>query len=178
MTTFELNDVRAFADQLSADIARCENGEGMECASLESALHYYADLCCKYMDVVRAWGRDVFAGRVEFDREAEQILRTKGQRLYAQATETIACSQKAEGRCYELENRRLLEAALWHMQGLLDNWVTPKLAVGPMARQGLPLSEAAAEEARRRVASLPPLPADWEPTDPHMRAIHRKLRRS
>lgn len=176
MTTFELNDVRAFADELDADIARCESGEGLECTSLEMVLEYYAGLCCKYVDAVRAWGRAVFAGRVAFDNEAERILRAEGQRLYSQAAEMTAYSRQAERECYELEGCRRLEAALWHMQGLLENWVTPKLAVGPTARQGLPLGPAEAEEARRRIAALPPLPADWEPTDPRLRAMHRKLR--
>jgi hypothetical protein len=67
-----------------------------------------------------------------------------------------------------------LHAGLWDLDRLLKGWVTPKLAVGPSAKRWRYPDQAATEEGRRRVASLPPLPADWQPVDPRLRAPDRK----
>ena len=64
-----------------------------------------------------------------------------------------------------------LHAALWDLQRLLKGWVSPKLAVGPAAKRWRYPEQAATEEGQRRVASLPPLPANWEPDDPQLRAF-------
>jgi len=178
MTTFDLVEVRGFAADLDARMTRCQNGEGMECATLDAALRHHASLCCEFTDKVRLWGREVFAGRVAFDPEVESVWLIEGSRLYTRAMEMCAHSQGAGAPCYILEGQDVLLRALWGLYRLLKGWVTPKLAVGPSARQGLVLDPAAAEEARRRVASLPPLPADWKPDDPQQQAMYRMLRTS
>jgi hypothetical protein len=178
MTTFDLAEVRDFAADLDAKMTRCDNGEGMECATLSDALQRYAELCCKFIDVVRQWGRAVFTGRAEFDPEVERILKEEGSRLQSRARDLCGRGQRAEGTCYTLEGARFLQAALWELDRLLNPWVSPALAVGPLARRKRPLDLAEVEEARHRVASLPPLPAEWEPADPQLRAMYRKLRTS
>jgi hypothetical protein len=178
MTTFDLAEVREFAASLDARMARCQNGEGMECATLEVALQFHANLCCEFSDRVRQWGREVFAGRVEFDPEVEVIWLAEGARLHSRAMDMLALSRGAETPCYILEGQRVLLPALWNLHRLLKGWVTPKLAVGPSARQGLTPDHPQAEEARRRVAALPALPADWKPDDPQQQAMYRMLRTS
>jgi hypothetical protein len=91
--------------------------------------------------------------------------------------EILAYGEVAEVPCYVLDGTAALRSALLGLYQLLKGWVTPKLAVGPSARQGLPLAPAAAEETRRRIEALPPLPADWQPTDPHQQKQFRKLRK-
>lgn len=177
MTAFDLAEVRSFAADLDARMNRCDNGEGMECASLDDALRHYAALCCEFRESVRQWGRAVFAGRVAFDPEVERVWLDEGVRLYSRAVETLAYGQQAEGPCYTLDGQAVLQSALWDMYQLIRKWVTPKLAVGPSARQGLPLIPAVSEEVRRRIDALPPLPADWQPSDPRQQSQLKRLRR-
>ncbi|HMC90482.1 MAG TPA: hypothetical protein VKI17_13090 [Gemmataceae bacterium] len=178
MPTFDLVEVRRFTADLRTQMDRCDNGEGMQCATLDAALKYYADLCCKFCDEVRRWGREIFAGRVAFDRDVERLWQEEGHQLYLRAIEVWGHGRKAEGPCYVLDGQAILQSALWDLYRLLTGWVTPKLAVGPSARQGLALDSTAAAEARRRIESLPPLPADWQPEDAHQQAYYRMLRTS
>jgi len=176
MKTFDLVEVREFAANLAARSDRCDNGEGLECASLDDTLRHYAALCCEFCEGVRQWGRAVFAGRVAFDPQVERVLLEEGARLYSRAMDLLAYGQKAEVPCYTLDGQAVLQAALLGLYQLLVGWVTPQLAVGPSARQGLPLDPVTAEEARRRIAALPPLPASWQPADPRQQRQYRKLR--
>lgn len=175
MTTFDLIEVRDFVADLDARMRRCDNGEGMECATLEASLRHHATLCCEFRESVRQWGRAVFAGRVAFDAAVERIWREEGLRLFRHAVEMLADGQKAEVPCYVLESQGILQAALWQLHELLADWVTPQLAVGPAARQGLPLDPTAAEKARALLSALPPLPADWQPADPRQRVQYKRL---
>jgi hypothetical protein len=175
MTTFELAEVRSFAADLDAQMDRCDNGEGMECATLDAALQRYADVCCKFRDGVRQWGRAVFAGQVPFEPEVEQAWHIEGHRLYLRAMRMWTHGQKSEGQCYILEGRIFLQAALWDLYRLLTGWVTPKLAVGPSARRKSLPNSPAADEVLLKVASLPPLPTDWQPDDMSQRALYRKV---
>ncbi len=176
MTTFDLSAVREFTADLAAQMDRCDNGEGMECATLDGALYHYGEFCFTLSYEIRRWGLEVFAGRVEFDPEVENLWREKGRRVYSRALQMRAIGEKAEVPCYSLDGQRFLEAALWDLHRLLKGWVTPKRAVGPSARLGLDLDPAAAEEAKRRIDSLPHLPADWQPDEQGQREMYRKLR--
>jgi hypothetical protein len=178
MTTFNLDEVRGFAAGLNDRLARCDNGEGMECATLDARLQHYARLCCEFRECVRQWGRAVFSGRVAFDPEVEFAWMDGGWKLYLRALDMWRHSQRAEVPCYELEGRILLQAALWDLYRLLKPWVTPKRSVGPAARQADALDPRRAEEVRRQLESLPPLPADWKPDDPHQQALYRMLKTS
>ncbi len=178
MTAFDLAEVRGFTADLDARMTRCDNGEGMECANLDGTLRRYAELCWEFCEQVRKWGRAVFAGQVAFDPEVERLWRNEAIRYYARASELLVDGARAEaGPCYVLEGRAALGYAAWHLQRLLAGWVTPKLAVAPLARQRVALTSAAVEEVRQRVEALPPLPADWQPVDPGQRARFQKLRR-
>jgi hypothetical protein len=178
MKTFDLAEVREFTTNLDAQMDRCDNGEGMECASLDAALIHYTTLCCDYLNGVRQWGRGVFSGRVSFDQEVEQLWLAEGWRLLDRATEMLLYGQSAEIPCYTLDGQKLLQSALWELLRMLEGWVTPKLAVRPSARQDPPLSPVAAEEALRRIESLPPLPENWQPDDPRQQAWYKNRRTS
>lgn len=176
MTTFDLAELRGFAADLDARMNRCDNGEGMECASLDDALRHYASLCCEYRERVRQWGRAVFTGRVAFDPDVESLWLDEGLKLYSRAVGLLAYGQSAEVPCYILDGQAVLRSALWELSQILSHWVTPKLAVGPSARQGLAATPTTAEEIRRRIAALPPLPADWQPADPVQQAQLKRIR--
>ena len=179
MTTFDLSEVLGFAADLDSQMDRCDNGEGIECSTLDAALVRYANLCCKFRDQVREWGRAVFSGRVAYDPDVECAWLDEALRVYKRATDMWTHGQESEGQCYILEGRIFLQAALWDLYRLLSGWVTPKLAVGPSARR----ERAAAngpftDEVRRRVASLPPLPSSWQPDHVSQRALYRKAPKS
>ncbi|MCI0680873.1 MAG: hypothetical protein L0Y71_02115 [Gemmataceae bacterium] len=175
MTTFDLAEVRGFAAELGARMDRCDNGEGLECAQIDGTLRHYAVLCCQFCEQVRLWGRAIFSGQAAFDPKVEQVWLDEGMRLLQRASELWAYGQEREGDCFVLEAGASLGAALWRLERLLTGWVTPKLAVGPLARQGAALTPTGAEEVRKRIEALPPLSADWQPIDPRQRARFRKL---
>lgn len=180
MTTFDMAEVREFTNDVWSRMDQCDNGEGMQCANLDDTLRRYATLCREFHERVRQWGRAVFAGRVAFDPAVENLWKTEGWRLYVRARELLSAGYKAEteGPCYSLDGKHALELALWRLHEFLSEWVTPKLAVGPSARRGLPLEPADAEKVRQQVESLPPLPAGWQPDNERQRKWFRKLRTS
>jgi len=177
MTTFDIADIRGFAADLDERMNRCDNGEGMECADLDGTLRHYAALCRELRKNIRSWGRAVFTGRIAFDPEVEKVFRDEGKQLYSRAVQLLDFGDRAEGVCYMLDGQIFLRAALFDLQKLLNHWVTPQLAIGPSARQKNTLTPEQVAEARRRIAALPPLPADWEPTDPRLKMRINKLRK-
>ncbi len=178
MTTFDLDEVRRFTADLDTQMNRCDNGEGTECATLDATLKRYAELCSDLCDEVREWGNAVFAGRVAYDPEVERAWHAEVTRLYNRAFQMWDHRQKSEGLHYNLEGFILLKAALFDLGRLLSPWITPQLAVGPSARQESVLKSLDTDEVRQRVASLPPLPAKWEPADPSQRARYQIARNS
>ncbi len=178
MATFSLTEVQEHVASLGERMIRCQNGEGTECATIDAVLKHHANLCCEFIDLVRQWGRDVFAGREPFDPDVEKLWRDEGSRLFLRAMELLAAGSTAEGSCYVLEGQQALRSALWGLLRILDGWITPKLAVGPSARAGLASDQATVAEARRRIDSLPPLPGDWKPDDPKQQAMYRLLKNS
>lgn len=178
MTTFDLAGVRDFTADIMDQMSRCEPAGGMECAKMDALLRRYAELCQDFRGHVREWGHAVFSGRVNFDPEVERLWREEGSRVHSQVTWAWQCGQAAEREGFILEELDGLRAAIDELGRLLQGWVTPGLAVGPAARRWRYPDQAATEEERRRVASLPPLPADWEPDDPQQRVLYRKIRRS
>jgi hypothetical protein len=176
MPTFDLAEVRDFAADLDARMDRCDNGEGLECANLDGALRHYASLCCEFCERVRDWGRAVFTGRAAFDPEVERIWLDDGVRLYRRAAELWTYGQKLEGTCFVLEGGAKLGSALWRLERLLTDWVTPRRAIAPMVRLGAVADPADAEQAQERINALPPLSPDWQPSDPRQRSRLKILR--
>ena len=172
MTTFDFKQVREFADGLNDKLDRCDNGEGNECATIENALRLYAACCCDFQMKLRQWARDVFAGRVAFDSTTEQTWRAELGRLYDRALKLTELVAQIEVKCYRLDEQCALESAIWNLGRLRDNWVTPKLAVSPSARQQI----SPTADTCLRIASLPALPKDWEPSNADQRSLFRRIR--
>jgi hypothetical protein len=175
VATFDLAEVRTFTAGINAKLDSCDNGEGMECANLDSTLRQYAVLCCEFCEEVRRWGRAIFYGQASFDPEVENAWLSEGTALYSRASNLWAYGQEMKGECFVLENGAALGSSLWRLERLLVAWVTPKPAIAPLARHGLALTPAAKEEMQKRVDALPPLPTNWQPTDSRRRTFFRKL---
>lgn len=173
MTTFELARVQNFIAGLEERMAACENGEGMQCATLDAALSYHAKVCCDFIAEVKQWGQAVFAGRETFNPEVETQLKDAGMRLYLRANVLLAHAHVAEGPCYLLVGQPRLQNALSELYRLLSGWVTPSLAIAPSARRTKPLGNDKVTLMRERLAALRPLPPDWQPDDPTQRKLYK-----
>ncbi len=175
MTTFDIAEVLNFTADIDARLKQCDNGEGMDCWSLDGSLRFYATLCREFRAGVRAWGRAVFGGYVEFDPEVEKIVLRDCKRLLALATAKAAHAEAMEFGCYTLDGRTTLQSALWDLSRLMNGWVTPGLSVSPGPRVRLHHTPEQLEAIRLRLAAMPSLPADWLPDDPVQRREFQRI---
>lgn len=173
MTTFDLAEVRSFTEGLNARRERCDHAEGTDCANLDGTLSSYALVCRDYCLGVRQWARAIFYGKAAFDPQVETLLLMIGRDLHQRASELWAYGKEMEGDCFVLEGGAPLGATLWQLERLLTTWVTPQRSVAPLARHGVPTD--GVDEAQRRIAALPQLPADWQPVDPRQSTVLRKI---
>src|SRR6185437_9210284 len=156
MPICDFNQVKDFATTVNAQLDRCENGEGADCSSIDATLTFCAQQCCTFVDAVRKWAQDVFAGRIAFDPAVEQLWKAELVQLFSRAQHLLSLGWQTDPSWYALEGKTRLESALWNLQKLLNEWVSPKLSVGPSARMKLPADAI----DRQRIESLPPLSAD------------------
>lgn len=163
MKTLDYSRVRTFSDGLNGKLDQCDHGEVGESAAADRKMRVYADACCEFVNAVCGWGADVFCGRVAFDRTTEQMWRAELERLLSRANTLAELGFRSGGPCRSPDEEDRLQAAIWKLHRLRDNWVSPSPAVAPSARNLL--SDAVAAAARERIAKLPPLPADWTPSD-------------
>ncbi|HEY1068671.1 MAG TPA: hypothetical protein VGE52_21285 [Pirellulales bacterium] len=157
MQTFDLDEVRKFSDSLSVRLARCQNGEGVECADLDAALQYHAYLCTQYLAAVRDWMGGVFAGTLRFDPAIESEFRDAGSRLLAHARRQLAAGQSAEEPCWKLYGMKRLDEATTELAEFFNPWITPQPSVGPSPRLVAQWDAEKVESLKRRlVPFLPP----------------------
>jgi hypothetical protein len=155
MKTFDYEQVQAVLSPIRAKLQACAHPEGDRCATLDKHLDCCAEICLEVHQAVVAWARDVFAGRVVFDAEAEALWRSEIANIYVRARGVWQVGRRAEVPCWELPGQTKLDSALWHLSYLLQNWVTPKPSVAPSPRAGLLLGEATRAAMRQQLASLP-----------------------
>jgi hypothetical protein len=170
--TLDLTAVRRFAEDLNSRLHRCDNGEGMECSTLENTIRHYADLCCELQICVERWADAVFTGEIAFDPEVENLLKDVTRTVVERAATVAERARVLEGPCYDLVGLDFLYRQIGVLGQLLKNWVTPRLAVSPAPRVAIP--EAAEQQMRDRLAGLTPLPAGWQPADPDQLAFFNK----
>ena len=176
MTTFDLVQIQDFVASLDARMGPALNGATDSQAALDAALRDHANLCHEFTEQVRAWRQAVFSGRIEFDPEVETVILAEGARLAARAEDLWNRGAQPGPVELKLTNLSAPQPSIEWMNYLLNPWLRPKLAVGPGPRNWMYLTPEMIEEGRRRIAALPPLPADWMPADPEQRARFRKLR--
>ena len=158
MKTFDYEQVNAVLSPLKAKFEDCAHGEGNQCETLDKHLDCGAQICLEVHAAVAGWARDVFAGRVAFDRQAEGLWRTEVARIYSRARRIWQAGRRAEVPCRDLPGQSRLEAALWHLSYLLEDWVSPKLSVAPSPRATLKLDREESSAIRKQLAELPALP--------------------
>lgn len=158
MKTFDYAQVNAVLSPLKAKFEHCAHGEGNQCETLDKHLDCCAQICLEVYAAVARWARDVFSGKVAFDREAENLWRAEVARIYSQAKRVWQVGRKAEVPCWDLPGQSKLEVALWHLNFLLEDWVSPKLSVAPSPRATFKLNDDDSATIRKQLAELPPLP--------------------
>jgi hypothetical protein len=157
MKIFDYEQAVAILSPLKAKFDDCAHGEGNACETLDKSLECCAKICFELTESVRKWAHDVFSGEVVFDPEAEAAWRAAMKQFYSKANRIWQMGRKAELPCYELPSQCMLESAMWHLKWLLDDWVSPKLSVGPSARVRLKFDESESAAIREQIAALPPL---------------------
>ena len=157
MKTFDYEQVGSVLAPLKAKFEDCAHGEGNACETLDKHLECCATICYEVVKSLRAWADGVFTGEVIFDPEAEKKWRLELAQIYSRAIQVWQIGRKAEVPCWEIPGQNMLGSALWELRWVLDNWVSPKLAVGPMARVRAKLSDEQQESIRKQLRSLPPL---------------------
>ena len=76
--------------------------------------------------------------------------------------------------CFVLHGLEPLHRHIVEFYYLLENWVSPRLAVSPTPR--VKISYAAEQQVMERIGKLSALPAEWRPTDAEQLANFQKHR--
>ena len=160
MTTFDLAEVSGYAAELEARRVRCDNGEGLECVNLDAELLHYTLLCQDFLASCHDWYRGVFSGRLRCEPAVERVWRESGRRLLDASRAKLRRAEASESDCYVVYGRPRFAEVTGELDCFVSNWVTPRLAVSPSARQKLDLSDAELAEVRRRLDAMPPAPAE------------------
>jgi len=170
----DLSTVRRFTADLNDKLTRCDNGEGMVCASLDERINYYVETCGELREYVNRWARAIFTGELPFESETEALLKAQVQRVLHRAKEVAALGRAMTGKCFELRGLNALHYFVADFDYLLQNWVSPRRSVSPAPRLKRP--DAVRQQIINRLEQLPPPPSDWRPSDPKQQALFNKQR--
>jgi hypothetical protein len=155
MKTCDFEQVSATLEPLKAKFKDCAHGEGNACEKIDNQLDCCAEICFQMVQLFKQWSHGVFCGAVLFDPASEKLWQAEIVQIYLRAVKVWQSGRKAEIPCYELPGQNKLSSALWHLNWLLEQWVTPKLSVGPAARRNLKLTEEQRDLIRKQLAALP-----------------------
>lgn len=170
----DLFAVRSFTDDLNERMRRCDNGEGMICSNLEQSIDHYVQLCGELRAYVNQWARAIFTGQVAFDPEVEETLKNEIRRLLQRSKQVAARGRAMDGQCFVLQGLNPLHCHIADFDYLLENWVSPRLAVSPAPR--VRLSQTVEQKVMERLGKLAALPTDWRPSDPEQLSLFQKQR--
>jgi hypothetical protein len=162
--TLDLIAVHRFTEDLNDRLRRCDNSEGMMCATLDENINHYVQACAELREYVNHWARAIFTGQTAFDPAVEDHLRTEVRRLLHRAKQLAARGRAMDGECFVLHGLNSLHRHMADFDYLLENWVRPRMAVSPTPR--VKLSQTTEQQVNERVSKLEPLPANWRPADP------------
>ena len=154
--TLDLIAVRRFTEELDDRQRRCDNGERTICSNLDDSITYYVQLCAELRTYVNEWARAIFTGQVAFDQAVEVVLKQEIRRLLQRAKQVAARGRAMDGECYVLQGLNPLHRHIADLDYLLENWVSPRLAVNPAPRVKLP--HAAEQTIFERIGKLAGLP--------------------
>ena len=154
--TLDLPAVRRFTDDLKDRLHRCDDGEGMVCSNLDGTINFYVELCGELRAYVNQWARAIFTGQLTFDPAVEALLKDEARQLLQRAKQVAARGRAMDGPCYLLQGLNMLHCYIADFDYLLENWVSPRLAVSPTPR--LKLSREAEQQIMARLEKLSALP--------------------
>ena len=172
--TLDLVAVRRFTEDLNERLRRCDHGEGMICSNLDESINHYVQLCGELRAYINQWARAIFTGQASFDPEVEELLKQEVRHLLHRSKQIAARGRAMDGQCYVLQGLNPLHCYIADLDYLLENWVSPRLAVSPAPR--MRLSQAVEQQVNERLGKLSALPADWRPSDPEQAAFFQKRR--
>lgn len=172
--TLGLAAARRFTDDLNDRLRRCDNGEGMICATLDESINHYVQLCGELRSYVNQWARAIFTGQTAFEQAVEDLLKEEVRRILQRAKQVAARGRAMDGQCFVLQGLNPLHCHIADFDYLLENWVSPRPAVSPTPR--VRLSQAAEQQVIERLGKLSALPPDWRPSDPEQFAFFQKQR--
>jgi len=170
----DLMAMRRFTEDLKDRRSRCDNGEGMICSTLDESINHYVQFCGELRAYINQWARAIFTGQGAFDQAVEDLLKEETRRLLHRAKQVAARGRAMDGECYLLQGLNSLHYHIADFDYLLENWVSPRLAVSPTPR--VKLSHAVEQQVIERLGKLSALPTDWRPTDPEQLAFFQKQR--
>jgi hypothetical protein len=174
LATFDVTAVRHFTEELNERLRVCDTGEGMVCSTLDDSITFHVKLCEEFWTGINQWARAVFTGKIKLDLDVEEIFKSEAQKLLEHAKPVAARGRAMNWQCYELAGLNALHFHIVGLDYLLENWVSPKSAVGPAPR--VQLTDATTDQVIQHLARLAPLPSDWHPTDPEQLAVFQKHR--
>ena len=171
MTTFDLVEIRDFVAGIDSRMGPPLNGTRDDPAALAAARRNHAAICREFVATVREWRRLIFSGRIELDPAVEALVRAEAAQLAARADDLHPPGPSPEAPGPPPDDLGEFLAAVEPVRQMVRSWSTPRLAVGPGPRSWMHQTPEMIEEGRRRLATLPPLPADWPFTDEQRRAL-------
>lgn len=172
--TLDLMAVRRFTEDLNDRLRQCDNGEGIICTNLDETVNHYVLLCSECRAYLNQWARAIFTGQVAFDQATEDLLKESVRHLLRRAKQAAALGRAMDGVCYVLQGLNALHCSIADLDYLLENWVSPRLAVSPTPR--VKLAHAVEQQVMERLGKLSALPTDWAPTNPEQLALFQKQR--
>jgi hypothetical protein len=132
--THDAPSVRHFMDDMTTQIRKCDQGEGMLCSTLDEKINHYVEWCRNLRQTLNERAKKVFAGEIAFDPEVERIYKEAFRNLLQKAIPVAARGREKNREYFELKGLDPLHYYLADFGYLLENWVSPQLAVSPSPR--------------------------------------------
>jgi hypothetical protein len=150
--TLDIMAVRRLTHELDARRNQCDNGEGMICANLDQSINHYVALSRELRGYINQWAKSIFTGQAELDPAAEVLLKEEVRRHLNRAKQVAALGRAMDEQCFMLQGLNPLHFHIADFDYLLENWVSPQLAVSPAPR--VKLSYTAESQIAERIGKL------------------------
>jgi hypothetical protein len=154
ITSLDLPTVRRFAEDLNDRVRQCDSGEGTICATLEQSINHYVQLCTELRAGINQWAKAVFRGEAEFDSTVEGLFQDEIRHVLRRAKQVAARGRAMDVQCFALQGLNALHGYIADLDYVLENWVSPSLAVSPAPRVKIP--QEVEQKIRERLNRLAP----------------------
>lgn len=124
MKTLDLTETRGYVADIFTRLNRCDNGEGMGCATLEESLSLYASECDWFCETVRQQLGSLLVGSTEAGLKSARLWIDEGRSLHVRAKNRLAVGTTMINVCYPFSGEAKLGAALTRLEEVLDSCAT------------------------------------------------------